>query len=113
VWDAELRKKHSPAKQAAVMLVLELAGNSELFDYVAPPLEPLPEALACAYFGQLVSGATVPAVIWWIVSPPNDVSTACWCVGVGVLQRCTIATPRACTTVTSNRKTCCLEMRSR
>ncbi len=65
IWDCELRKKHSALKRPSVCLVMELAlppgpamaltGSAELFYYVA--LEPFPDALAHAYFKQLILGA--------------------------------------------------------
>ncbi len=54
IWDCDLRKKHGTVKNPSVCLVMELAPKGELFDYVA--LEPFPDSLAHAYFGQLMSG---------------------------------------------------------
>ncbi len=54
IWDCELRKKHSALKRPSVCLVMELA-QAELFYYVA--LESFQDALAHAYFQQLISGA--------------------------------------------------------
>ena len=55
VWDCELPVKHGAGSKSNVMIVMELAGGGELFDYLMFT-GPFSEAVARVFFRQLMSG---------------------------------------------------------